>query len=357
MAPRRHLLAHWIAIVITRAWAQHSYDPLVSARAFSECMVGQHYRPHWTEVVIDQRGRFVYINNHKASSTTIKTVLQSLGAVWNADSIEKMTLWKNKSSECDATAAVCMHKTCIKHSDHRTTTECLDARNLKDYVVFTWVREPVSKFMSGLGQMVRMCKTTKTLCSSREHEKVLRRRWVDGGFGPEDHTATNAWRSSSTDRHGKRIPLNFIGRVEHFDEDIKRLADLLGDRLSPKERTALLKPTHARSGATGTAYEQLNVSAKLMETIRCLPNIVSDYKCLETVYRRPAVMCQPPPPPPPSATRDHYIWLDRLIHRVSCRDKGLCRWFGPHGPQWLLLLVALAISMAVCPFFFRRWAE
>ena len=87
------------------------------------------------------------------------------------------------------------------------------------------------------------------------------------------------------DRHGVRVPLTFIGRVEHYDEDMRKLVDLMGKRLSGAEKKALLEPLKLRQGGSDRAKSYLDLMdvggyGELVGGACTLPGITADFECL-----------------------------------------------------------------------------
>ena len=110
--------------------------PFKRAKRVSECITASKpFLVHNIHAVISTEHRFVYVDNVKAGSSTIRGRLK---AVFNAD-------WHHfdvpdKSLDC--------------RLYRRTTTACLDGAHLRrrGWFIFSFVREPVAKLESGLGQ-------------------------------------------------------------------------------------------------------------------------------------------------------------------------------------------------------------
>ena len=152
-------------------------------------------------------------------------------------------------------------------------------------MVFSWVRAPLDKFLSGIGEVQLQHNSTW----QRQVETFLR-----SGTGNE-HLVSNMDRLLGADRHGRTLPYSFIGRFEQFDSDLAMLAGLLGGRLNATERALFLQaePTNAslatrrrRAGASPAAAKSpgRNISSWLHQFCS-LSRTRADFECLH--YVRP----------------------------------------------------------------------
>lgn len=166
--------------------------------------IAESFPAHMTDVIISDVYRVVYVDNVKAASTTIREILaEQLSASW--------------ACEGSLLASGCCH-----FRLPRTTTKCLNTASMK-YLAFSFVRDPVAKFESG----VREARAQYPAWVNKSADEVLRLQ-LDA---PEDvwlneHLQSSAWRLSGTTDTQRPVSLGFVGRLESFGAGLRKLAEI-----------------------------------------------------------------------------------------------------------------------------------
>ena len=157
------------------------------------------HEPHPIDVVISDQDGFVFVDNVKAASTTIRTLLQSkLNISW----------WDG----CDI-----KYKDCCSHLG-RTTTACLSEEHA-GYFVFGFARHPVAKFESGVQQAWLQSEELKRFSADE-----LLAQQLQSGFFLNEHLQPSHYRFSGLTHLGTPVQMDFVGKVEAMEEDMQRAA-------------------------------------------------------------------------------------------------------------------------------------
>ena len=140
----------------------------------------------------------------------------------------------------DHNCGVALNDTCRVTSARRLRcgSKCLSTQTIKESFIFTFVRDPVERFYSGLHTAVtRTAEDPAQLFYSGLHtastHQRLTREDVEGFLHRvqrregkiEEHLQSQALSLSAPISTGARIPLDFIGRSEHLVEDFELLLD------------------------------------------------------------------------------------------------------------------------------------
>lgn len=266
--------------------------------------------PHKVDVVVSDAHKLVYIDIVKAASSSIRARLRRVLKVdWSID--QPSTGGKNCSSG-------------------RVTTACLDGMTLlrEGYTVFSFVRSPFQKYLSGIEQAkvqtkMRAQRANRSSSSHSSHSLALlaepsssillpnaptsalrlsRRhilkdqtsRWEQAITAPvtvpkqgelswspymNEHLQSNMWRLTGMDKNGKPLRVDFVGQVEHFDTDWAALVQLLAARghLSESETRDMMEPMshfNSRTRRPAPVYKGFT------ERICNMPDIQWDLFCL-----------------------------------------------------------------------------
>lgn len=216
--------------------------------------------PRGTDVVVVDALRAVYVDVTKAASESIRDRLEeAFGASWNDPKYADQSVYD-----------VGPHG---KIKTRRSTTACLPDEVLSNYTFFTFVRDPIERFASAYRQtfcrsMCQGCEAGKaptrpptieqtidlleimreksasdaTFCllkdGSTNEWNFLNNPWLD------EHLQSAVFRMSGVTRHGKKIPIHFIGRVESLNEDWTRLLDQLSVSAKHGARAPLERIDH-----------------------------------------------------------------------------------------------------------------
>ena len=176
--------------------------------------------PHDTSVVIDDKHKMVYIDVPKAASTTIRTLMRDgSGATMSCSG----SSWQRHASR----------KCCPnKNNQGLTTSSCITQEHLDEYFLFSFARDPVSKFESGVLQIWEHQHSSKSLMGMPSFyptaSEVLSYQLQEAKLNSSEptpnwanvHLESTAWRLSGHTSLGQPMKADFVGRVEHFDEDI-----------------------------------------------------------------------------------------------------------------------------------------
>ena len=217
--------------------------------------------PRGTDVVVVDALRAVYVDVTKAASESIRDRLEeAFGASWNDPKYADQSVYD-----------VGPHG---KMKTLRSTTASLPDEVLSDYTFFTFVRDPSERFASAYRQtfcrsMCQGCEAgktptrpptieqtidlleimreksanDKTFCllkdGSTNEWNFLNNPWLD------EHLQSTVFRMSGVTRHGKRIPMHFIGRVESLNEDWTHLLDELSVGAEHAARAPLAHIDHS----------------------------------------------------------------------------------------------------------------
>ena len=162
------------------------------------------------EVFISREHKLVYLEVRKAASSTIRRLLR--------DYFQASWLCNESTRRLNCTVF-----------DGRCSTLCLTEAELNEYFIFSFVRNPLDRFYSAYQQA----------CNHQEHEmsqehmfKVLKDMTVNN-FYWDPHLETMAYSLSSPVLVGgvyRIVPLQFIGKVENFENDFRELLTILRNR-------------------------------------------------------------------------------------------------------------------------------
>lgn len=188
-------------------------DGFQAAILFKQCKPRLAEIPHHIDIVTSPKYNLTYIDNVKAASESIQlTLYQSLGMTWCT-----FDCWPHRTSS----------KTIPYHS------------HLKHNFRFSFVRDPVTKFESGVRQAWFQDKSLRSFTGdeimSLQIQKYQDRNSFNGSFWINEHLMPNSWRLSphqdKPDKSGfcRLVDLNFIGKVEN-KQDWNDLQEVLRKR-------------------------------------------------------------------------------------------------------------------------------
>lgn len=161
---------------------------------FNSCT---HLIPHTTDMIHSTKHNYMYVDNVKAGSTYVRTMLwRSLNESW----------WMQRG--------VTSHS-CIRSAHRgwrlRMTTGCF---NHSGEFVFSIVRDPVSKFESGVREARVQDKTLEGLTADEILDMQIRQTtWLN------EHLQPSSYRLGAFSSDGVRVVYDFVGALETLRSD------------------------------------------------------------------------------------------------------------------------------------------
>lgn len=184
------------------------------------------------EVIVSDRYKFVFTIVRKSGSATIRQKLSEVfGATWS---------W------CDEQCAAVP----ICYTLNRCSTYALNRTHLNDYYFFSFVRNPISRWMSAYAQAHVMWDTVDASRVTLSHALETLRE-MNNNYASEHHLQSQVHSLSSLTFDGTPAPMHFIGRIERLDEDWVRAMNEIEQRagvaLPADARTKLVVMHHRES--------------------------------------------------------------------------------------------------------------
>eukprot|EP01104_Vermistella_antarctica_P019022 TRINITY_DN7262_c0_g1_i2.p1 TRINITY_DN7262_c0_g1~~TRINITY_DN7262_c0_g1_i2.p1 ORF type:complete len:455 (+),score=12.78 TRINITY_DN7262_c0_g1_i2:43-1407(+) len=235
--------------------------------------------------VFSLRHRFLYVDNHKTGSSSIRSFLKEhfqaefdckyhdvemgLRAACRRNTRDPPRVWGLVSREPHHT------KTCGLLFDKtvKGTRAVTDSKygsvvhlNPRDFFIFTLVRNPVSRFVSGFMQAsLKKCqipmewytrgRETNEAFNNRVEQMVIQ---MEKGLRPNEHVQSQSLQLSGTDAAGRPLPYNFIGRVETMHRDWRHILKHICAHADP-EFLANMPSDHPCRNPTRTPLPSDNV--------------------------------------------------------------------------------------------------
>ena len=187
------------------------------ARLFDKC------RPHLppphstngTDIVLDDEHGFVFVDNVKAASTTVREILDMAGFDWcmQRHGQPKMANLAVDHRQCGS---------CFSCKCSRFTSSCLTSRSLEGKYLFGFVRDPVEKFESGVRQ--GWFQDPDGLASLSADEILDKQLAMAQGRWLNEHLQPSTHRYNVMSGKDSLFPsLDFIGSTETFAADWPRV--------------------------------------------------------------------------------------------------------------------------------------
>eukprot|EP00316_Scyphosphaera_apsteinii_P013227 CAMPEP_0119347372 /NCGR_PEP_ID=MMETSP1333-20130426/108489_1 /TAXON_ID=418940 /ORGANISM="Scyphosphaera apsteinii, Strain RCC1455" /LENGTH=210 /DNA_ID=CAMNT_0007359911 /DNA_START=118 /DNA_END=750 /DNA_ORIENTATION=+ len=175
-------------------------------------------------------------------------------------------------------------------------------------LVFSFVRDPVSKFESGVRQMWRNRNADDPTSADAVLDQQLRQfgkefrpgRWIN------EHLQPSSWRLSGWDRGGVPYKIAFIGKVESLQQDLLLLTEKLSEQQKNTSRERYMIASVAKVIATNSKRSHVSpndcigCTSKLSEAgvaRLCNSSIFAhDWACFgypppATCIRQPMLLC------------------------------------------------------------------
>ena len=169
-------------------------------------------RPH-QEVMVSHKYKFIYVNIRKSASSTLRIYLRKqfqVGWDWCIKEIREM---KAKGKEVQME----------EPNNKRCTTRYLSEDMVKSYFIFTFVRDPIDRVLSGYAEWTAQRKITGNI----SHFQQAMEQSLSSGLIPNEHLESQIKSLNTEWRDGVRLPLDYIGRVERFYQDWKSILRLI----------------------------------------------------------------------------------------------------------------------------------
>jgi len=205
------------------------------------------------EVVISNTYKFIYVENRKGASSTIREALRKyFNITWSGP-----TCPVRKGDTRDW---------CLFNFNHRCTSMCLDQQHIESYFFFSFVRDPVDRFVSGYKQAWHhRFKNQGIEIGKTSHMNWVLDKILKEHYHTDEHLETQAMSLGTRwlDRDGitYRIPMDFIGRVENLENDFKRVMDKIQQRSSTPLPKGLMLAHENQGGKVALATRQVLDSA------------------------------------------------------------------------------------------------
>jgi len=110
-------------------------------------------------------------------------------------------------------------------------TDVLSSEIVQSYFFFTFVRDPIERFYSGLQQAMRRNRSVRLSMSNetsaRSFIESVARRFSTKSSLLDQHLESQSLSLSSPVLHSQEVPMHFIGRTEYLLRDLHRLWDYL----------------------------------------------------------------------------------------------------------------------------------
>jgi len=207
-----------------------------TARLWNECKNKlKNYGPHYTDSVASMRHNFLYFDNVKAASTSIRGLLEkNLHVSWKISDIKGA----NHSGQ--------MHRFSSK--------DFIDTAHM---FKFSMVRDPVAKFESGVREAKAQMPRFKGMTADDILRDIIKR-----GFFTNEHMQTNSYRLSAYDASTppSMHNLDFIGKVEEIENDwpmvVESMKDIAEDK---KDQMNILETANRRTPDPDTMLSKASI--------------------------------------------------------------------------------------------------
>lgn len=212
---------------------------------------------HHRDVIIGHRHKIIFVNVTKSASSTIRELLFANFRIFDR---------RDEGS-----------------------IKTISMKDINDYFIFTFVRDPLLRMESGIGQAQRSGVRFS-------HPEIL--NFLSQGCVMDKHVWSISRYLNIKLADGSPIKYDFIGSLENIDEDMSLLLPIL--KMNPAARKKELKLSKKASNVktlrvinagakyfhSSLDYNDSNISKKMCQLI------MQDYACLGSQYSPPP-MCLP----------------------------------------------------------------
>lgn len=187
--------------------------------------------PHNVDIVIVRSLRLIYVDNVKAGSTLIRTVIR-----------------EHADASWDCSAHWRAIQGCCTEGKLRTTTACIGPEH-SGFLTFSFVRNPIAKFESGVRQA---WVEDPARFSGKDADAILHD--VLSGLNGEhaftnEHLQPSWYRPSGQNRLHQPVQLHFIGRLESMQRDWTALLRLWAPEFLARTLPAMGEHVNSRDHA------------------------------------------------------------------------------------------------------------
>jgi hypothetical protein len=168
--------------------------------------------------VISDDWKFVYVEVRNAASTSIRQLLFKRFNV----SFYHCPVQKTVFGDCTVLQGRC-------------SSLCLNQSHIEDYFFFTFVRDPLQRFVSGYKEAWKQrFRSQGIMLGNVSHVKDVLDVIVKEHYHSDQHlesmsmSVSMPWQDASGNRY--RVPMDFIGRIENLEQDITLLQNLLREK-------------------------------------------------------------------------------------------------------------------------------
>ena len=175
--------------------------------------------PHAVDVADGMEHGWIYVDNVKSGSTTVLQRTMATGTWCHGAVVDGVGCTQHFNATLTAP------RTCCSTGDRacsRLSTRCLRRADAQRLLLFSFVRDPVAKFESGLRQFYHDDPGAEKLGADAILRKQLAAdHWLN------EHLQPSWWRLCGADADGQFLPLDYVGRLESFEEDWNRIVKLM----------------------------------------------------------------------------------------------------------------------------------
>jgi len=197
------------------------------AQAWQRCPAWSKHKLHRADVVASLKHRFLFLENVKAGSTSVRSVLNG---VLNRS-------WFHTDIPHNRRNGHVLHKS----GDVRTTSKSFSPETIASLFSFSLVRDPVEKFESGVREAFAHGQHTHMTADEFLEQQLSRAHgWVN------EHIMPSSFRLSALTSDGKMPHLDFIGKVENIEADWAAIVKEMSGT-TREEQAHLLTLSHSNS--------------------------------------------------------------------------------------------------------------
>jgi len=204
------------------------------ARLFNACKASLPPPQLATDAIISEELKILFVDNVKAASSTVRYALSKVDLNWCSELAIRNS--NNSTRVLDLSAIgdqSCLSCLSCPHSCQRLTTACLQkGALLNDFFKFSFVRDPVAKFESGVRQAWFQDEKLKPFTADELLDLQLsKQNFINEHLEPSSFRFNNV-----VGKQGETLlDFDFIGATETFEKDFTEVARRLETHHGVKE--------------------------------------------------------------------------------------------------------------------------